>query len=53
MYCVPLPRFTKPLAFVWIVGIEPVPFSIISKTISNPLVTFSISESSGVSEDVI
>ena len=40
-------------AFVTIVGIEPVPFSIIFNTTSNPLPTFIISEADAVIDDVI
>ena len=40
-------------AFVTIVGIEPVPFSIIFNTTSNPLPTFIMSEADAVIDDVI
>ena len=42
-----------PSAFVIIVGIEPVPFSIISNTILNPLPTFVISEADADTDEVI
>jgi hypothetical protein len=43
----------KEFTFVTIVGIEPVPFSTISSTISNPVATFTFSEVAGVIDDVI
>ena len=44
---------TNPFTFETNVGMEPVPFSIISKTISNPVVTLFCSDSGGVIDDVI
>ena len=38
--CIELVRLTEPLALACKVGNEPVPFSIISNTTSNPLPTF-------------